>query len=359
MSEKKYQPKNPKLATKEPIMTLAEALKDGGKPWYNLRDKSLTNKDAAALMNDAPWCTPEELLARKLKFVSTRVEANTPEKRKTERGTSLQGKELSEYKELNGQKVKEGAIYQNDVLPYMIARVPYFNEKNEPVIAMSTGRENKDYWENGRVPKNVKDEALWMAAVLGAHKVHVVCAIDNMDANWKNMDQEWKEIPGVKKEYEMREISAIEPANKKRVHEMFEAAEKFYKEMTRPYLVVNVPESCVKKNEQSYDVTIETGTVVTIPQDKVKENKGIHQFDSGVSYKEDKYSLVLPIKNAKGQSYTFKSNNGKALSSAEIYCKRYAVRGKMLFANNRNNVKKKTSLKEKTQTTQNSNEHSM
>ena len=336
---------------KEPVMTLREALKDGGKPWYNLRDKSLTNKDAAALMGDAPWCTREELLARKLKFVSTRVETNTPEKRKTERGTSLQGPELHKYKEINGQKVKEGAIYQNDVLPYMIARVPYFNDKNEPVIAISTGHEHKHFWEDGKIPNNVKDEALWMAAVLGAKKVQVVCAIDNMNANWKDMGTEWKELPGVQKTFEMREISAIEPANKKRVHEMFEEAEKFYKEMTRPYLVVNVPESSVQKNGDVYDVTVNTDVTVTVPTDKVKKNK-----DFG---KKDAYALILPVKNAKGQSYTFKNRDGKFLSSAEIFCKRYNVRGKMLFANNRNNVKRKVSLKGKTQTAQNSDEHSM
>ena len=58
--------------------------------------------------------------------------------------------------------------------------------------------------------------------------------------------------------------------------------------------------------------------------------------------------MSLPIKNKAGASFVFRKDDGKSISSAEVYCAMNKVHGKVLFVNNRTSLKKFWEKKQQT-----------
>lgn len=306
---------------KEPLMTLEEG--DKNYAWNQLREKTLNGKDAAALLGDAPWRTREELLAEKRKFVTFRPEKGSKEDNRMARGYELQEDSAKKFADLTGIKLEEGAIYQSEKRPVMTARVGYQTKEGYPVHILSTSLENGYLWENNVVPANVQDECQWNMAVTGAKKSYVGCLVDNLD-------KDGNPVKGVEQVFHVAYVDRDE----KIINRLVREAESFQKDMERPYLVIDVPSKQIEKKDKTYELTLPEGSSlagakVTLPERVVKEpgrGKG--------------WQLVLPVTNPRGQSFLYRKDDGKSVSSAEIYCAVNKVRGKTLFANNRASLKK-------------------
>lgn len=301
---------------KAPLMTLAEG--DANYAWNRLKEKTLNNKDAAVLMGDTPWRTKEELLAEKRKFVTFRPETGSKEASRMNRGWELQKDTADRFSDKTGIELSDGAIYQSDEKPIMTARISHMTKDGNPVLILSTGNENGFLWENGSIPSNVVDELQWDMAVTGTKRSYVACLVDNLGPDGNP-------IKGIEQVLHIGEVKRDE----KTIAKMTKEVDSFEKEMTRAYLLMRLPKEVFAKKDKMYEVMMPdksalAGTKVMIPEKYVKENA-----------KTGNYQLVLPIKNSRGQSYLYRKDDGKSVSSAEIYCAINRVRGRVLFANNR------------------------
>lgn len=300
-----------------PLMSLADG--DKNYSWNHLREKTLNGKDAAALLGDAPWRSREELLAEKRKFVTFRPEKGSAEDIRMNRGWELQGQSAKKFSADTGIELEDGAIFQSKDHAVMTARIPFQTKEGHPVHILSTSLENGYMWENGAVPANVQDECQWNMAVMGTDKSYVGCLVDNLDKDGNS-------VKGVE---QVLHTACVE-RDEKIINRLVREAEQFKKEMDRPYLVINVPDTQIEKADKTYTVTLPEGAKITLPERVVKEPA-----------KGKGYQLVLPVKNPKGQSFLYKKDDGKSMSSAEIYCSMNKVRGRILFANNRSSFRKR------------------
>ena len=306
-------------------MSLEEAGKNW-KAWADLKSKTLTTKDAGVLMGHTPWRSREELLAEKKKFISFTPEKNSEEENRMQRGMVLQEKAKELFVETTAIQLTEGAVYRSEDHPVMMARLPQVSKDgNFPVQILSTSSDYAYLWDGGSVPPNVRDEAQWNMAVTGTNTAFVGCYIDNQ------LDEKTS-----------RFVSRVIERNDYEISLLIKKAEDFRKEMESEFLHVPVAKEALEKKEQSYELTLPEGTEyagvkVTIPTRFVTNSKG-------------KNVLSLPIKNKSGASFVFRKDNGKSISSAEIYCAVNKVHGKVLFVNNRTSLKKlwekKNQLKE-------------
>ena len=306
---------------KAPLMTLAEG--DANYAWNRLKEKTLNNKDAAVLMGDTPWRTKEELLAEKRKFVTFRPETGSKEASRMNRGWELQKDTAERFSDKTGVVLLDGAIYQSEDRPIMTARISHMTKDGNPVLILSTSNENGFLWENGSIPSNVVDELQWDMAVTGTKRSYVACMVDNLGPDGTP-------LKGIEQVLHIGEVKRDE----KVIAKMNKEVDMFQKEMERAYLLMRLPKESFVKKDKMYEITMPdksslAGTKVMIPEKYVKEN-----------IKTGNYQLVLPIKNSRGQSYLYRKDDGKSVSSAEIYCAVNRVRGRVLFVNNRATFKK-------------------
>ena len=299
----------------KPFMTLEEADKNW-KNWAELKAKTLNSKDAGVLMGHTPWRSIEELLAEKKKFISFTPEKNSDEASRMQRGIDLQEKAKQMFIDSTAIQLTEGAIYRSEEHPVMMARLPFVAKSgNFPVQIMTTNSDYAYLWDGSSVPPNVRDEAQWNMAVTGTNTAFVGCYIDNQQD-----------------EKSSRFVSRVIERSDYEIALLIKKAEDFRKNMESEFLHIPVSKDALLKKEQSYELTLPdgtnyAGTKVTIPTRFINNSKG-------------KQVMSLPIKNKAGASFVFRKDDGKSISSAEVYCAMNKVHGKVLFVNNRTSLKK-------------------
>lgn len=307
--------------TKEtPYMTLAEG--DTKYAWANLRQHTLNGKDAGVLLGHVPWRTREELLAEKWKFVTFRVETGTKDKLRMDRGRDLQEEVANVFAQKTGEPLQEGGIYKDKTDEFMVARISHMTQDGEPVLIVSTSHANGRFWEmpdgSPKAPDYIRDECQWNMAVTGTRSAYVACLVDNLD-------DKGEPIPGVEQKMFAMKIDR----DKGIINQLRKEARSFNKEFTRDYLVMNIAEDMAEKVGQTFQIKMPEGScleghTVTFPE-RVVKSRGTGKG----------YDLVIPKRNQWGQSYTYRKEDGKSTTSAEVFCAVNKVRGNVLFVNNR------------------------